>query len=75
MTIDLSTALFYVGIGQLCVLVASSLVPVRLDWKTTLSSLPQLVRQLFWVYGGYVVLSIISLGMICVPTRPRTNIG
>ncbi len=66
MTIDLATAIFYAGIGQLCVLVASSLVPVRLDWKTTLSPLPELVRQLFWVYGGYVVLSIISLGVICI---------
>lgn len=64
MTIDLSTAIFVAGIGQLGVLVASSLVPLRLDWKTTLSPLPQLVRQLFWVYGGYVVLSIISLGLI-----------
>jgi len=66
MIIELSTAIFYAGIAQLCVLVASSLVPVRLDWKTTLLPLPQLVRQLFWVYGGYVVLSIISLGVICI---------
>ncbi len=66
MTIDLATTIFYAGIGQLGVLVASSLVPVRLDWKTTLSPLPHLVRQLFWVYGGYVVLSIISLGVICI---------
>lgn len=66
MPLDLSTAIFYAGIGQLSVLVASSLVPLRLDWKTTLSPLPQLVRQLFWVYGGYVVLSIISLGTICI---------
>jgi hypothetical protein len=64
MTFDLPTAIFGAGIGQLCVLVASSLVPVRLKWSTILAPLPQLVRQLFWVYGGYVVLSIISLGLI-----------
>lgn len=60
----LATALFFTGLGQLCVLVASALVPVRLDWHNRLSTLPTLVRQLFWVYGGYVVLSIISLGLI-----------
>jgi len=66
MTIDLHTAIFVAGFGQLSVLVASSLVPVRLDWRNTLAPLPVLVRQLFWVYGGYVVLSIVSLGLICV---------
>jgi hypothetical protein len=66
MNIDLSTAIFYAGVAQLGVLVASSLVPVRLEWKATLAPLPLLVRQLFWVYGGYVVLSIISLGTICI---------
>lgn len=66
MTIDLATAIFYVGWGQLSVLVASALVPVRLDWKETLRELPPLVRQLYWVYGGYVVLSIISLALICI---------
>jgi hypothetical protein len=66
MTLDLASAIFYTGIGQLSVLVASALVPVRLNWNTTLASLPQLVRQLFWVYGGYVVLSIVSLGTICL---------
>ncbi|MEI8017914.1 MAG: hypothetical protein WCH39_06915 [Schlesneria sp.] len=63
---ELATAIFLAGIGQFCVLVASALVPVRLRWKTLLAPLPPLVRQLFWVYGGYVVLSIISLGTICL---------
>jgi hypothetical protein len=66
MTLNLSTAIACAGAGQLCVLVASALVPVRQEWRTTLSPLPNLVRQLFWVYGGYVVLSIVSLGLICL---------
>lgn len=63
---QLQTAIFLAGFGQLSVLVASSLVPIHLEWKTQLQSLPQLVRQLFWVYGGYVVLSIVSLGLISI---------
>jgi hypothetical protein len=64
--LTLATAIFIAGFGQLSVLVASSLVPIRLEWNRMLQPLPPLVRQLFWVYGGYVVLSIISLGTICL---------
>ena len=52
------------GIGQLAVLVASAQVPLRLNWMAHLSSLPRLLRQLFWVYGGYVVLAIVGFGAI-----------
>ena len=64
MNIDLSRAIFLAGFGQWLILIASALVPLRLDWTTQLRPLPTLVRQLFWVYGGYVVLSIVSLGAI-----------
>jgi len=63
--VDLSHAIFWAGIGQFSVLVASALVPVRLEWKKRLAPLPPLVRQLFWIYGGYIVFTIISLGAIC----------
>jgi hypothetical protein len=66
MPLDLSQAIHLVGWGQLCVLIASALVPLRLDWHRSLAGLPPLIRQLFWVYGGYVVLSITSLGVICI---------
>jgi hypothetical protein len=63
---NLATWIFLAGCGQLSVLVASALVPIRLDWKSSLRELPRLHQQLFWVYGGYVVLSIVSLGLICI---------
>ncbi|MGE0534745.1 MAG: hypothetical protein AB7O68_07200 [Pirellulales bacterium] len=66
MKLDLAAAIFWIGWGQLAVLAASALVPVRLDWRQRLSELPTLVRQLFWVYGGYIVLSIVGLGAICI---------
>jgi len=66
MRFDLADAIYLVGWGQLSVLVASALVPLRLNWRTTLASLPLLLRQLFWIYGGYVVLSIIGLGTVCI---------
>ena len=60
----LATLLFAAGAAQLCVLVASALVPFRLNWRTELSSLPRLHRQMYWVYGGYVVLSIVAFGLL-----------
>ncbi len=60
----LPTLIALAGAGQLCVLVASALVPLRLNWRDNLAALPRLHRQLFWVYGGYVVLSIVALGLI-----------
>jgi hypothetical protein len=53
-----------VGVLQLSVLIASSLVPLRLNWREELTVLTGLHRQLYWVYGGYVVLAIVSLGLI-----------
>lgn len=58
--------IFIAGFCQLAVLIASALVPIRLKWKEDLQVLPKLHRQLYWIYGGYVVLSISSLCLICI---------
>jgi hypothetical protein len=52
------------GVCQLGVLIASALVPIRLRWRTELSVLSRLHRQMYWVYGGYVVLAIVAFGLI-----------
>jgi hypothetical protein len=56
--------IFIAGIGQLCVLVASAMVPIQLRWHEVYKDVTRLHRQMIWVYGGYVVLSIVSLGLI-----------
>ena len=56
--------IFLAGIAQLCILIASSLVPFRLDWRNELSGLSMLHWQMYIIYGGYVVLSIIAFGLI-----------
>jgi len=64
MDLDLANFIRLAGAGQLSVLVASSLVPLRLNWKRDLASLPTLHRQMYWTYGGYVVLGIVMLGVV-----------
>jgi hypothetical protein len=56
--------IFLAGLGQLSVLTASALVPLRLNWRREFEVLSRLHRQMYWVYGGYVVLSIIAFGVI-----------
>jgi hypothetical protein len=63
------------GAGQLSVLVASALVPFRLNWKRDLAPLPRLHRQMYWTYGGYVVLGIIALGVISMACADELATG
>jgi hypothetical protein len=58
--------IFLAGLCQLGVLVASALVPFQLKWKTELAILSRLHRQMYWVYGGYVVLAIVAFGLISI---------
>jgi hypothetical protein len=54
------------GVAQMGVLIASALVPSRLKWKLELASLSRLNRQMHWVYGGYIVLSILAFALISI---------
>jgi hypothetical protein len=62
----LTLLIFLAGFAQWSVLLASALVPFRLDWRHQLKSLPRLHRQLFWVYGLYIVLAIVGFGLLSV---------
>ena len=52
------------GLLHFSILIASALTPGVLEWRRHLANLPPLLRQLFWVYGGFIVLMIISFGSI-----------
>lgn len=52
------------GVVQLGILLASALVPGKLKWRTDLAELPALSRQLIWVHGGYIVLTIAAMGLL-----------
>ncbi len=75
MDLTLANMIRLTGAGQLSVLVASSLVPFRLNWKRDLASLPTLHRQMYWTYGGYVVLGIVALGVISLTCAEELATG
>ncbi len=60
----LPSLLIAAGIGQLGVLCAAAIVPFQLDWRRELSPLSKLHRQMYLVYGGYIVLTIIAFASI-----------
>jgi hypothetical protein len=62
--ITLENLLLLAGIGHFGILTASALVPKVLDWKTALAPLPPFLRTLFWVYGIFIVLTIIGMGTL-----------
>jgi hypothetical protein len=66
METTLARLIFLAGIGQSGVLIASALVPFRLNWRDELRCLSRLHRQMYWVYGGYVVLSIVAFAMLSI---------
>jgi len=71
----LALLLWLAGAGQLCVLIASALVPVRLNWRDEFQKLSPLHRQMYWVYGGYVVLSIVAFSLISLTTAAELASG
>ena len=71
----LAQLIFAAGIAQLGILIASSLVPFRLNWKEELKSLSRLHRQMYWTYGGYVVMSIVAFGLLCIANATELAAG
>jgi len=66
MPLELAHLIVIAGVGQLLVLAAALLVPARLDWKATFRPLPRLHRQMYWTYGGYVLMAIAANGLVSV---------
>lgn len=72
----LTLALTLAGIAHFGILIASANAPIALNWKEALKPLPALLRQMFWVYGWFIVLMIVSFGTITlVHTETLANAG
>jgi hypothetical protein len=52
------------GVLHFVILIASALTPRVLNWRANLAALHPFLRRLFWVYGSFIVLVIVSFGII-----------
>jgi hypothetical protein len=68
MNAPLAHLIFMAGIAQFAVLMASALVPFRLNWRQELQGLSRLHRQMYW---GIRRLRRLVDRRICRPERPR----
>ena len=54
------------GVLHFFTLIASAMVPKTLDWKGELAKLMPFLHTLFWVYGAFIVLTILAFGVLSV---------
>ncbi|HET6897128.1 MAG TPA: hypothetical protein VFK70_02230 [Vicinamibacteria bacterium] len=52
------------GLGQLALAAASTAIPVVLRWREQTATLRPLLRQLFWVYAGYILGFHVAFGLL-----------
>jgi len=71
----LTIALYAAGAGHFGILAASAMVPRMLDWRGSLARIHPFMRRLFWVYGGFIVLTIIGLGTLTLLHAPAIAAG
>jgi len=58
------------GLVHFSILIASAMVPRVLDWRGQLAALHPFLRRLFWVYGSFIVLTIVAFGLISLACAP-----
>ena len=63
------------GALHFAILLASGLTPKALDWRKNLATLHPFLRKLFWVYGAFIVLVIISFGTLTLWYAPELAAG
>ncbi len=67
--------LYLGGITHFGILAASALAPRALEWNHHLRELPRLLRQMFWVYGIFIVLMIVCFGILTFLHTPAMVSG
>jgi hypothetical protein len=72
---NITTLLRAAGVLHFGVLTASALVPRGLNWRENLASLHPFLRRMFWVYGIFIVLVIVSFGTLTLVHAPAMSAG
>jgi hypothetical protein len=62
----LQNSLIVSGIGHIILCAGSLIIPRALQWKTNLKSLKPLLRQMFWTYAGYILVTNFAFGIVSV---------
>lgn len=52
------------GLLQIILVIGSLLIPTMLNWKKELSMVAPLIRQMFWTYAGYILMTNLAFGIL-----------
>ncbi len=61
---SLASVVRLAGLGQLALAAASTAIPYVLRWRKETASLRPLLRQLFWIYAGYILGFHVAFGLL-----------
>ncbi|MFL5728479.1 MAG: hypothetical protein ACJ75J_03235 [Cytophagaceae bacterium] len=56
--------IFIAGIFQIILVLGSLAIPKLLSWKSELSKVSDLIRQIFWTYAGYILCMNLCFGLL-----------
>jgi hypothetical protein len=62
----LKELLFIAGLSQIMLVLGSLAIPKLLNWKQELSKLNPLIKQMFWTYAGYILVTNLSFGIVSI---------
>jgi hypothetical protein len=62
--VTLERAVQLAGLGQLLLAAASTAIPRVLRWNEELAQLRPLLRQMFWIYAGYIFCFHVAFGLL-----------
>jgi hypothetical protein len=71
----LQTYLAAAALLHFAVLSASASVPKGLNWRVNLAPLHPFLRRLFWIYGVFIVIVIVSFGILTLIHRDAMATG
>lgn len=64
--IDISFLIFLAGLAQIALVLGSLAIPKILNWKEELNKVQPLIKQIFWTYAGYILVTNLCFGLVSV---------
>ena len=58
--------IFLAGLAQIFLVAGSLAIPKILKWQEQLKNVQPLIKQIFWTYAGYILVTNLCFGLISV---------
>jgi hypothetical protein len=62
--IHIKTLIYLAGIAQIILALVSLVIPKILGWKTELAKVQPLIKQMFWTYAAYILVTNLCFGLL-----------